>query len=198
VIGRGLLTAAACLLPFAGFAQTAVTQQTTSIKEKDCRTAQKSKAREEMPWVTIACKGAGGLVVRIHDVDLRQTVSIGKTLAAAAKEPTAESFFGPFNEAHDPLEWRIRGGKPFATIQRWSLADSEDVGPDNNPKKKSILVVSRLSPNCHVAYIDAAANTDAMKLAQQTADEKAEAFRCGKDEVAIVGAKGRGVELAAP
>jgi hypothetical protein len=196
----GSILAAAAFGVFA--AQTASAQapqsQYTSTKNKDCRTAEKNKPKEEMPWVVQSCKGAGGMVVRIFDVDLRQTVSFGKTLAAAAKEPAAEQGFGPFNHAHDVLEWRMRDGKPFATIQRWFIADNENPGPDGRPKNVQILAVTRLSPACHVAYIDANANADANVLAQQAADEKATAFTCGKDEIAIVGKRGRGAELAAP
>ena len=172
--------------------------QYTSTKGSACRTAEKNKPKEEMPWVVQSCKGAGGMLVRIFDVDLRQTVSFGKTLAAAAKEPAAEQGFGPFNHAHDTIEWRMRDGKPFATIQRWFIADNENPGPDGRPKNVQILAVTRLSPACHVAYIDANANADANVLAQQAADEKATGFTCGKDEIAIVGKRGRGAELAAP
>jgi hypothetical protein len=180
----------------AALAQPAQSQY-TSAKQKDCRTAEKNKPKEEMPWVVQSCRGAGGLIVRIFDVDLRQTVSFGKTVAAAAKEPAAEQGFGPFNHVHDVIEWRMRGGAPFATIQRWFIADNENQTP-KGPKDVPILVVMRLSPACHVAYVDASANPDANALAQQAADEKAAGFTCGKDEIAIVGKRGRGVELAKP
>jgi hypothetical protein len=174
------------------------TSQYTSAKQKDCRTAEKNKPKEEMPWVVQSCKGMGGLIVRIFDVDERQTVSFGKTVAAAAKEPAAEQGFGPFNHVHDTIEWRIRDGKPFATIQRWFIADNEKPKPDGRPTDVPVLVVMRLSPACHVAYIDASANADANALAQQSADERAAGFTCGKDEVAIVGKPGRGSELTKP
>ena len=194
----GLLLALAglCALPTLAFAQ--VKQQYSSTKGAACRTAEKNKPKDEMPWTVQSCKGVGGFLVRIFDGDLRQTVSYGKTLAAAAKEPAAEQGFGPFNHAHDTIEWRLRDGKPFATIQRWFVADNENPGPDGRPKDVPVLVVQRLSPACHVAYIDASANADANVLAAQTADEKAAGFTCGKDEAAIVGKKGRGAELVAP
>jgi hypothetical protein len=193
-----LLALALCAFPLHGASAQPAQSQYTSAKQKDCRTAEKSKPKEEMPWTVQACKGVGGLIVRISDADLRQTVSFGKTVAAAAKEPAAEQGFGPFNHVHDVIEWRLRGAKPFATIQRWFIADNENPQPDGRPKDVPILVVMRLSPACHVAYIDASANADANALAQQAADDKAAAFTCGKDEVAIVGQRGRGAELAAP
>jgi hypothetical protein len=194
-IVRVVLAAALCALPALALAQ--VQQQYSSTKAAACRNAEKSKPKEEMPWVVQSCKGVGGFVVRIFEADLRQTVSYGKTLADAAKEPAAEQGFGPFNHVHDTIEWRLRGGKPFATIQRWFVADNENMGP-KGPKDVPVLVVQRLAPACHVAYIDASANPDANALAARTADEKAESFTCGKDEVAIVGKKGRGAELVKP
>ena len=196
------ITSILAAVAFAALAQAASaegpTSQYTSTKEKDCRTAEKSKPKEEMPWVAQTCKGIGGFVVRIFDADERQTLSFGKTLKAAAKEPAASESFGPFNHVGDTLEWRMRDGKPFATIMRWFVADNDDQAADGRPKDKPILVVSRLAPACHVALIDASANPDANELARQAADEKAATFTCGKDEATIVGKPGRGTELAKP
>jgi len=196
------ITSILAAVAFAALAQAASaegpTSQYTSTKEKDCRTAEKSKPKEEMPWVAQTCKGIGGFVVRIFDADERQTLAFGKTLKAAAKEPAASESFGPFNHVGDTLEWRMRDGKPFATIMRWFVADNDDQAADGRPKDKPILVVSRLAPACHVALIDASANPDANELARQAADEKVATFTCGKDEATIVGKPGRGTELAKP
>jgi hypothetical protein len=59
----------------------------TSTAPKDCRTV--GKPREA--GATQQCPGPAGLVVVISEEDLRQTVSVGATAAAAAKEPTAET-----------------------------------------------------------------------------------------------------------
>ena len=61
-----------------------------------------------------------------------------------------------------------------------------------------MLVVTRLRPGpvCHAAYIDVKANPDANELARKAADETARGFTCGKDEVKVIGASGRAVELA--
>jgi hypothetical protein len=58
--------------------------------------------------------------------------------------------------------------------------------------------VTRLPPGpvCHVAYIDVKANRNANELARKAADETARGFKCGKDEVKVIGASGRAVELA--
>jgi len=47
-----------------------------------------------------------------------------------------------------------------------------------------------------LAYIDVKANPDANELARKAADEAARGFKCGKDEVKVIGESGRAVELA--
>ncbi|GLH79279.1 hypothetical protein SSBR45G_41880 [Bradyrhizobium sp. SSBR45G] len=168
----------------------------TSAAAKDCRTI---GGRQERDSSTQTCPGKDGLIVLVNEGDLRQTVSVGRNVRAAAKEPAAQSWFGPFNAAGNTVEWRTADGKPFAIIQRWQIADNDDQGK-NGPKDKPMLVVTRLPPGpvCHVAYVDAAANTNANELARQAADETARGFACGKDKIKIVGMRGRAIDLALP
>lgn len=199
-----LALAALSLALVTGYVQDAAAQAAqshyTSTAEKACKIHSKSKRSEEMPWVELSCAGHGGYVLRLSDVDLRMTVSAGRTIAAAAKEPAAEKNFGPFNRAHDTVEWRSIAGKPFAIIQRWSLSDSNNITPSGRLAEVGMLVVTRLPPGpvCHVAYIAAKENPDHNALARQAADEKAAAFRCGTDKTLIVGKPGRATALAAP
>jgi hypothetical protein len=166
----------------------------TSTAPKDCRTV--GKPRDA--GATQQCPGQSGLVVVISEDDLRQTVSVGVTAAAAAKEPAAETWFAPFNSTGNTIEWRAADGKPFAIIQRWLLSDNEDVDKSGTPISKPMLAVTRLPPGpvCHVAYIDGQANRNANEVARQAADEFARDFKCGKDEVKVVGEKGAAVKLA--
>jgi hypothetical protein len=60
---------------------------------------------------------------------LRETVSVGKSRAAAEREPPAQVWFEPFNSTQTTVEWRIADGKPFAIIQRWLIADNADPMP---------------------------------------------------------------------
>ena len=147
---------------------------------------------------TRLCPGKAGLSVLIAEDDLRETVSVGKSRAAAEKEPAAQVWFEPFNSSLTTVEWRMAGNKPFAIIQRWLIADNADRDARDRPRDKAMLAVTRLPPGevCHVAYVDVAANPNANELARKAADELARDFKCGRDEVRIVGTGGRAVELA--
>jgi hypothetical protein len=124
-------------------------------------------------------------------------VSVGRNRSLADREPAAQKSFGPFNSTTSTVEWRSRRGRPFAIIQRWSLADNDDPDKDNRPKTKQMLVVTRLPPDgvCHVAYIDVQANANANELARRVADTVRE-FNCAKDKPRVEGTPGRATDLA--
>ena len=168
----------------------------TSTAPGDCRV---SSAGNGVDDSTIrVCPGKAGLVVLISEDDLRETVSVGRNRAAAAKEPAAQDWFHPFNSTSTTVEWRAAGGKPFAIIQRWHIADNSDQDKNGRPIAKPMLIVTRLPPGavCHVAYIDVQANPNANELARKAADETARGFKCGKDRVKIIGDSGPAVRLA--
>ena len=168
----------------------------TSTAPKDCRTIGKPSDLDGS--TTQVCPGKSGLVVLISEGDLRETVSVGRNREAAAKEPAAEAWFTPFNSAAHTVEWRAVDDKPFAIIQRWLIADINAPDKTGSPTTKPMLAVTRLPPGpvCHVAYIDGQANRNPNELARQAADEFARDFKCGKDEVKVVGEKGAAVSLA--
>src|SRR5262249_30663087 len=126
----------------------------TSTALKNCRAI--GARNSEDGSVARICPGKAGLVVLVNEDDLRETVSVGRDRADAAKQPAAEAWFGPFNSPTSTVEWRIQDGKPFAIIQRWHIADNSDQDRDGRPKDKVMLAVTRLPPGavCHVAYID--------------------------------------------
>jgi hypothetical protein len=168
----------------------------TSTAPKDCRV---SSAGNGVDDSTIrVCPGKAGLVVLVSEDDLRETVSVGRNRAAAASEPAAQVWFGPFNSTTTTIEWRAADGQPFAIIQRWRLDDNDDQDGNGRPVAKPMLVVTRLPPGpvCHVAYIDVQANPHANELARKAADELARGFNCGRDEVKVIGESGRAAELA--
>lgn len=168
----------------------------TSTAPKDCRTI--GKPSELDGSTTRVCPGTAGLVVLISEDDLREIVSVGRNRTAAASEPAAEVWFGPFNSTAPTVEWRAADGKPFAIIQRWRIADNSDPDKEGRPTAKPMLPVTRLPPGpvCHVAYIDGQANRNPNELARQAADEFARNFKCGKDEVKVIGESGTAVRLA--
>ena len=168
----------------------------TSTAPKDCRTIGKPSDLDGS--TTQVCPGKSGLVVLISEGDLRETVSVGRNREAAAKEPAAEAWFAPFNSTAHTVEWRAVDDKPFAIIQRWLIADINVPDKTGSPTTKPMLAVTRLPPGpvCHVAYIDGQANRNPNELARQAADEFARDFKCGKDEVKVVGEKGAAVSLA--
>ena len=168
----------------------------TSTAPKDCRMI--GKPSELDGSTSRVCPGKAGLVVSISEDDLRETVSVGRNRAAAEKEPAAQSWFGPFNSTTNTVEWRAADGKPFAIIQRWHIADNSDPDKEGRPTSKPMLAVTRLPPGdvCHVAYVDAQANPNPNELARKAADELARNFKCGKDEVQVIGETGRAVSMA--
>ena len=168
----------------------------TSTAPGDCRVSGAGNGVDDS--ATRVCPGKAGLVVLVSEDDLRETVSVGRNRAAAASEPAAEAWFGPFSSTTTTVEWRALDGKPFAIIQRWHLADNSDEDKDGRPVAKPMLAVTRLPPGavCHVAYVDVKANPNANELARKAADEIARDFKCGKDEVKVIGESGRAVQLA--
>jgi hypothetical protein len=168
----------------------------TSTAPRDCRVSGIGNGVDDS--ATRVCPGKAGLVVLVSEDDLRETVSVGRNRAAAASEPAAEASFGPFSSTTTTIEWRALDGKPFAIIQRWHLADNSDEDKDGRPVAKPMLAVTRLPPGavCHVAYVDVKANPNANELARKAADEIARDFKCGKDEVKVIGESGRAVQLA--
>jgi hypothetical protein len=168
----------------------------TSTAPRDCRVSGAGNGVDDS--ATRVCPGKAGLVVLVSEDDLRETVSVGRNRAAAASEPAAAAWFGPLSSTTTTVEWRTLDGKPFAIIQRWHLADNSDEDKDGRPVAKPMLAVTRLPPGavCHVAYVDVKANPNANELARKAADEIARDFKCGKDEVKVIGESGRAVQLA--
>jgi hypothetical protein len=172
----------------------------TSSAQQDCRTERPPRKPVPEDGGTRECPGTHGFVVVVSENDLRETVSVGRNRALADKEPAARKSFGPFSSAGTTVEWRSQRlkSRPYAIIQRWSLADNNDLDKDGRPRDKQMLVVTRLPPGavCQVAYIDVAANANANELARKAADEVARKFDCAKDKIQIVGTAGRATELA--
>jgi hypothetical protein len=172
----------------------------TSVALKNCVKFERVIVAGDEYAATYDCRGLRGYRVIINDEDLRTVVSIGLNRSHAKEQPAAGQGFAPFNSVHDNLEWRIdaKTKKPFATIQRWRIADQSDLDKDSRPNTVGLLVVTRIppGPSCHVAYIDVRANENPNALAQKAADELAASFDCEKDKVQLIGNRGRAAELS--
>lgn len=169
----------------------------TSIAGNQCRKLSTFKVDDSEYAASRVCPGRSGCKVYIDEDDLRETLTVGKTMQQAGKEPAARERFGAFNGYEETIEWRAANdGTPYALIVGWSFADNDNLDAKGRPKDARLLVVMRLPPGpvCKVAYIDRAANGDANTLARQAADEAARSFRCGTDKVAIVGNRGPAID----
>jgi hypothetical protein len=173
----------------------------TSIAEKHCRKFDRLKIDGDEFAASRVCEGRGGYKIFVREDDLREALTIGKTLKQAADEPAAADHYGAFNHYDDTVEWRSGAdGKPYAAIVGWSYADNDNLDANGRPKSLRLLVVMRLPPGavCKVAYVDRAANGTANELARKAADTIAPNFKCGADKVQIVGARGRAIEAMTP
>jgi hypothetical protein len=194
------LAAAACALSLSGLPAAAedYESRTTSIAEKSCKV---SRLRVDGSYIGSArvCRGSGGLIVVVSEDDLRETLSVGKTVRAATKEPAAAQRYGGFNGYEDKVEWRsVKGARvPFALIANWYLDDQENFDKDGRPTAQNMLVVFRLPPGpvCKVAVVDLKANKDAAALARKAADDSARSFKCDSDKLISVGERGRTTEM---
>lgn len=136
---------------------------------------------------TWACPGLKGMPVMVRESQRRFAISYGLT---STTEKAAEQGLPPENQPAEEIEWRVSNAegsyKPFATILKFFV--KPDNAAEGEAKPGEVLVITKVVPGatCHVAYVDALANPDAEKLAQQTADEKAKDFDC-KNEPEIVG-----------
>jgi hypothetical protein len=165
----------------------------SSIAEKDCRRLSVLRIEGSEYAVSRVCSGRDGYKIFIDEEDLWETLTVGRTMRQAGKEPAATDRFGAFNGYEDKVEWRSGpDGKPYALIVGWSFANNNDLETSGRPKSVRMLVVLRLPPGpvCKVAYVDRAANSDANELARKAADEIARNFKCGSDTVQMIGKSG--------
>lgn len=137
------------------------------------------------------CNGLPGYPIYLAEGDLRAFVSAGTApQTARAATQTLRPFNTPFRTGSQraTLEWRIvlRDGKqvPYAAIMRFFTSD--------DARRGEVLVVTKVAgaEACHVAYVDALANPEAIVIARQIADDRARAFDC-RTAPEVVGARGK-------
>jgi len=177
------------------FASGAMAQEYASAYVKldvrrDCKHRSSNVVEDYGDW---RCKGYGGVPMWLGAGDQRMYVSFGPK---AKDEPAARETLSPFNDFYEGVvEWRLAGGRPFATIIRWNYKTAAD--RENLNANGRALVVTRLPPGpvCHVGYVDARANARANELAREIADKHARGFSCGKDKPVILGVVGQGADF---
>lgn len=137
------------------------------------------------------CEGLPGYPIYIAEGDRGAYLSVGPD---AEKSRAAQQTLRSLNTLFDKgvprttVEWRfvVRDGQtvPYATIVRYFTWNATDAG--------QVLVVMRVTDRevCHVAYVDALANVDAMVLARRIADTAARSKPCPQ-EPSVQGAEGR-------
>lgn len=137
------------------------------------------------------CPGLDGTAIYYARGDKRTYIAAGieaeKTQAATQ---TLKAFNSPLRKSgRATVEWRFtikdEHRVPYAMIVRYFTRSDEARG--------EVLVVTRIAGGqaCHVAYIDALANEDAIVLARKIADERARTFKCGEQAANVEGARGK-------
>jgi hypothetical protein len=167
---------------------------TTPFNVDKCAHKAGHEAEDEGEW---RCSGYASIPIRMTAGDARVYISYG---AKAAREPAAAQTLAAPNGEGKSIEWRIvrdgtRKGRPFATIMGWSTAvPVDDPKVEDGTYRGKVLVVTRLGPGgvCHVGYVDARQNANAIDLAREIADQHARTFRCGRDKPIVLGEKGPG------
>jgi hypothetical protein len=180
-----VIAVAGCLSPGAATANPVKSLYTT-VDLRACKKLQRHPAVRA--W---RCSGLAGIPVYVASGELRQFVSVGadadKRRAATQTLGAANSIFSRGSE-RATVEWRFvrRGEKqlPYAIIVRFHTLSRQS---------GDVLVVLKVGARetCHVAYVDAEANANAIVLARYIADERARSFDC-RGEPLFEGAQGPG------
>lgn len=122
------------------------------------------------------CPGFGDVPLVVEEGDGRFDIDAGVKNAAFET-------VGAFNSLGDTVEWRLKDGKPFAIIFRYSDATEEGKG-------RTVLAVEKVGdlalPGCRVAQI-AGDVENANEVARELADTNVPDFVCGTSEMAVVG-----------
>ncbi len=190
---RRILLAASTLVALIAAANAADTRSSVYTKldfKNGCTTTSEA---EEGASITLRCKGYLDHPVNYAEGDLRAAVSFGEQ--PAGYEAPWQSF-GPWNRISETVEWRLKDGKPVATILRWFIDNIDPATGSADPTRVgNVLVVSRLAgldgkPGCMAGLVDARANSNANEIARNISDTLAEGFDCATDKPEYHGKRG--------
>jgi hypothetical protein len=158
----------------------------TSIDRKAC-----TALRTHPDGDSYLCPGLDGFPIYVAEGDGRTFVAGGiDPENARAAQQTLGAFNTPFlHSSHRAtVEWRFtikeKRKIPFAMIVRYFT--------QSDGRKGEVLVVTRIAGKeaCHVGYVDALANENAIVIARRLADERARTFDCRKDP-SVEGERGK-------
>jgi hypothetical protein len=126
---------------------------------------------EPADFGSFTCKGYTDYVVMFAEGDLRSSVAFGTKVADHCA--SSQSLPG-FNSVGKKIEWRLKDGKPVATILRWF----ESFDPNDSTRLREWLIVTKLDVgnSCHMGYVEGGfpnANERARSIADQ-----AERYNC--------------------
>ena len=151
-------------------AQPVPTASAYTILDLDqCKRLDRDEESASARW---RCRGFARIPLFVQNGDDRYDVDAGR-------EDKDEHWSTSFDYPGKTVEWRLRGGKPFAIIYRLDSANSDA------PKWSRLMVetIGGGSPGCRIAAIDArtrGANEQARKAADQILDGN---LRCLKRQL---------------
>lgn len=176
------------LVSTAAAAPPAATSRYVKFDLKKCPVIERQEEGAVTVW---HCKDAGGFEFFVAEDDLRFSIGYGP---GGRDQRSFHQSLAPFNTINDTLELRQRAGAnaPHASILRYYTEGAIDNETGRLRERGEILVVTKIdgAKACHLAYVDAVANPDANRLAQEAADS-GDGFDCEKDEAAKVGKTGK-------
>lgn len=135
-----------------------------------------SEVREEGSFADYRCPGLPGLPLLVQEGDGRFDLDAGI-------DDGGFQTIGAFNDIADTIEWRTRDGAPFAVIFRF--IDRAMMNPG-----RTVLAVEKIgrenTPGCRVAQLSGD-TAEVNARARAIADRRVDAFRCGTDEIVVIG-----------
>lgn len=153
-----------------------LTSTYTKLKVEAC---QKGDSNEDEAWATWTCSGYQGTPIYFAHADLREYVGYGPN---GEKSCSARTTFQRFNAAGKTIEWRLKAGRPVATILRFHV--------EGDGNKEQFLVVTKLDgdQSCPMGYVDARIKNH-NRVARDLADENHQTFSCERDVPIVVSTK---------
>lgn len=171
----GACLALAVSAPAAAQRRAGATSAYTNLDLDRCRVTESHP--EEAGSTSWRCPGYRGVPLFAATGDDRFFLDAG---GEGDPSVTSSQFSSPAGER---VEWRVRGGRPFALIYGLTVSG----GADGEHRVLAVKTVGRAGRRpCLVAWVDGAL-PGANARARQEADARAATFRCGRDRPRMIG-----------